>query len=141
RIRRFPVRRPNYSSGAWSRDADAIAYGHPFAQMGITFRSVIEIAYKTPIRNWHSEVPALVASFLFQAIRRRFEVGKPSFPTPKLHFQSTISPFPRFSGSSVSLDYANSWRGNHTDSVCLAYANRWRVNDTVSASHGDRQLC
>ncbi|MQM10605.1 hypothetical protein Taro_043499 [Colocasia esculenta] len=39
RIRRFPVRRPNSSPGARSRAADAIAYGHPFAQTGITFRS------------------------------------------------------------------------------------------------------
>ncbi|MQM23779.1 hypothetical protein Taro_056848, partial [Colocasia esculenta] len=54
RIRRFPVRRPNYSPGARSRAADAIAYGHPFAQTGITFRSIIEITYKTPIRNQHS---------------------------------------------------------------------------------------
>ncbi|MQM09802.1 hypothetical protein Taro_042681 [Colocasia esculenta] len=54
-IRRFPVRRPNSSPGAWSRVADAIAYRHPFSQLGITFRSVIEIAYMTPIRNRHSE--------------------------------------------------------------------------------------
>ncbi|MQM07687.1 hypothetical protein Taro_040533 [Colocasia esculenta] len=54
-IRRFPVRRPNFSPGAWSRAADAIAYGHPIAQTGITFRSVIGIAYKTSIRNRHSK--------------------------------------------------------------------------------------
>ena len=57
RIRRFPVRRPNSSPGVRSRAADAIAYGHPFAQKGITFRSVLGIAYKTPIRNRHSEAP------------------------------------------------------------------------------------
>ncbi|MQL99655.1 hypothetical protein Taro_032382, partial [Colocasia esculenta] len=33
--------------------------------------------------------------------------------------------FPKFSSSSVSLDYANRWRGNHTESTC----------------HGDRKLC
>ncbi|MQM21636.1 hypothetical protein Taro_054680, partial [Colocasia esculenta] len=77
RIRRFPVRRPNSSPGAWSRAADLIAYGHRFAQTGITFRSVIGIAYKTPIRNQHSE--ALDAPLLPQAIRRRFGVEKPSF--------------------------------------------------------------
>ena len=55
RIRRFPVWRPNSSPGARSQAADAIAYGHRFAQTGITFRSVIGIAYKTPIRNRHSE--------------------------------------------------------------------------------------
>ncbi|MQL98169.1 hypothetical protein Taro_030888 [Colocasia esculenta] len=47
-----------YATTIWNRDsetvdralaADAIAYGHPFAQTGITFRSIIEIAYKTPI--------------------------------------------------------------------------------------------
>ncbi|MQM18984.1 hypothetical protein Taro_051985 [Colocasia esculenta] len=30
-----------------------------------------------------------------QAIRRRFGVEKPSFRTPKLCFQPTITPFPR----------------------------------------------
>ncbi|MQL93786.1 hypothetical protein Taro_026442 [Colocasia esculenta] len=39
RIRRFPVWRPNSSPGARSQAADAIAYGHRFAQTGITFRS------------------------------------------------------------------------------------------------------
>ncbi|MQM15201.1 hypothetical protein Taro_048145 [Colocasia esculenta] len=57
RIRTFPVRRPNSSPGAWSRAADAIAYEYPFAQTGMTFRSVIRIAYKTPIWNRHSDVP------------------------------------------------------------------------------------
>ncbi|MQM10801.1 hypothetical protein Taro_043701 [Colocasia esculenta] len=58
-IRTFPVRRPNSSPGAWSRAADAIAYGHPFAQMGIAFHSVIRIAYKTPIWNQNSEAPVV----------------------------------------------------------------------------------
>ena len=84
RIRRFPVRRPNSSPGARSQAADAIAYGHRFAQTGITFRSVFGITYKTPIRNRHSE--ALDAPLLPQAIRRRFGVDKPSFRTPKLRF-------------------------------------------------------
>ncbi|MQM21897.1 hypothetical protein Taro_054944 [Colocasia esculenta] len=82
RIRRFPVRRPNSSPGARSRAANAIVYGHPFAQTGITFRSILGIAYKTPIRNRHSE--ALDAPLLSQAIRHHFEVEKPSFRTPKL---------------------------------------------------------
>ncbi|MQM03229.1 hypothetical protein Taro_036002, partial [Colocasia esculenta] len=30
----------------------------------------------------------------------------------------TISQFPRFSGCSVSLDYANRWWGNHMGSAC-----------------------
>ncbi|MQM05734.1 hypothetical protein Taro_038549, partial [Colocasia esculenta] len=63
---------PNSSSGAWVQAADAIAYGHRFAQIGITFRSVIEIAYKTPIRNRHSE--AFDAHLLPQAIRCHFWV-------------------------------------------------------------------
>ncbi|MQM23347.1 hypothetical protein Taro_056411, partial [Colocasia esculenta] len=67
RIHRFPVRRPNSSPGAWSQAADAIAYGHRFAQTCITFRSVTGIAYKTPIRNRHPE--ALDAHLLPQAIR------------------------------------------------------------------------
>ncbi|MQL84610.1 hypothetical protein Taro_017132 [Colocasia esculenta] len=45
--------------------------------MGITFRSVIRIAYKTPIQNRHSKAP--VAILLPQAIRHRFRVEKPSF--------------------------------------------------------------
>ncbi|MQM19929.1 hypothetical protein Taro_052945, partial [Colocasia esculenta] len=52
-IRRFPVRHPNSSPEAWSRTADAIAYGHPFAQMGITFRSIWEHdhrRYSHPLR-------------------------------------------------------------------------------------------
>ncbi|MQM23210.1 hypothetical protein Taro_056273, partial [Colocasia esculenta] len=64
------VRRPNSSPGAQSQAADAIAYGHPFAQTGVTFRSFIKIAYKTPIQNRHLE--ALDAPLLPQAIRRHF---------------------------------------------------------------------
>ncbi|MQL71860.1 hypothetical protein Taro_004220, partial [Colocasia esculenta] len=59
--RRFPVRHPNSSPRAWSRATDASAYGRPSTQTSITFRSVIEITYKTPIRNRHSE--ALVALY------------------------------------------------------------------------------
>ncbi|MQL97887.1 hypothetical protein Taro_030583, partial [Colocasia esculenta] len=70
RIRRFPVRRTNSSTAVRSQAADAIAYGHPFAQTGITFRSVIKIAYKTAIRNRHTE--ALDALLSPQAIRHRF---------------------------------------------------------------------
>ncbi|MQL99429.1 hypothetical protein Taro_032157 [Colocasia esculenta] len=49
------VQHSNSSTGVRSWAADAIAYGHPFAQTGITFRSVIEIAYKNPIQNRYSE--------------------------------------------------------------------------------------
>ncbi|MQM20007.1 hypothetical protein Taro_053021 [Colocasia esculenta] len=80
------------------RAADAIAYEHPFVQTGITFRSVIGIAYKTPIRNWHSETHD--APLLPQAIRRRF---------------GTISAIPRFFGNSDSLDYANRWQSPHAE--------------------------
>ncbi|MQL83525.1 hypothetical protein Taro_016016 [Colocasia esculenta] len=73
---------PKFLSG--SAAADAFAYGHRFTQTGITFRSVIGIAYKAPIRNWHSE--ALDAPLLPQAIRSRFRVKKPSFRTLKLRF-------------------------------------------------------
>ncbi|MQM11762.1 hypothetical protein Taro_044674 [Colocasia esculenta] len=69
------TRRENSSPGGWARAADAIAYGHPFAQTGITFRSVIGIIYKTPIQNRHSET--LVASLLPQAIRHHFGAEKP----------------------------------------------------------------
>ncbi|MQM02602.1 hypothetical protein Taro_035381, partial [Colocasia esculenta] len=93
RIRRFPARRPNSSLGARSQAADAIAYGHCIAQIGITFRSVIGIAYKTPIWIRHSE--ALDAPLLAQAIRRRFGVENPSFRTLKLRFYPTISHIPR----------------------------------------------
>ncbi|MQL70228.1 hypothetical protein Taro_002496, partial [Colocasia esculenta] len=118
-IRRFPVRRPNSSPGARSRAADPIAYGHPFTQRGITFCSVIRIAYNTPIRNRHSEAP--VTPLFPQAIRCRFGVEKPSFRNLKLRFQPTISPIP----SSASLDYANRWWGQHTE----------------SAYHSDRKSC
>ncbi|MQL85940.1 hypothetical protein Taro_018475 [Colocasia esculenta] len=83
-IQRFPVRHPNSSSGAWSLTADAIMYKHPFTQTGITFRSVIGIAYKTLIQNPHPE--ALVAPLLPQTIRHHFGVEKPSFHTLKLRF-------------------------------------------------------
>ncbi|MQM23244.1 hypothetical protein Taro_056306, partial [Colocasia esculenta] len=63
--------------------------------MGITFRSVIGIAYKTTIRNRHSET--LDASLL-----------------PKL----TISPIPSFCGSSDSLDYGNRRQSPHTEPAC-----------------------
>ncbi|MQM01436.1 hypothetical protein Taro_034189 [Colocasia esculenta] len=120
---RFLVRRPNSSPGVWSRAADAITYGHPFAQTGITFCSVIGIAYKAPIRNRHSEM--LVAPLSPLSIRCHFGVEKPSFRTPKLQFRPTISTFPRFSCNNVSLDHVNPGRGNHTESAC----------------HGDRKLC
>ncbi|MQM23074.1 hypothetical protein Taro_056135 [Colocasia esculenta] len=123
RIRRFPVWRPNSSPGARSRAADAISYGHRFAQTGITFRSVIGIAYKTPIRNRHSE--ALDAPLLPQVIRRCFGVEKPSFRNMKLRFEPMISPIPGFFGSSDSLDYAN----------------RWRIPHTKPPSHSDRKSC
>ncbi|MQL87492.1 hypothetical protein Taro_020032 [Colocasia esculenta] len=74
----------NSSAGAWSWAVDAIAYGHLFAQTGITFRSVIGIAYKTTIRNRHSETSD--ARLLPKAIRCHFGVEKPSFRTPKLRF-------------------------------------------------------
>ncbi|MQL98464.1 hypothetical protein Taro_031175 [Colocasia esculenta] len=61
-----PVCRLYSSPGARTRVADAIAYGHPFAQKGITFRSIIRITYMTPIRNRHSEAP--VAHLLPQTI-------------------------------------------------------------------------
>ncbi|MQL73584.1 hypothetical protein Taro_005944 [Colocasia esculenta] len=66
---------PNSSPRAWSRTANAIAYGHPFAQTGITFRSVKRIDYKTPIQNRHSEAPTppycLSSASLDYANRRR----------------------------------------------------------------------
>ncbi|MQM15660.1 hypothetical protein Taro_048608 [Colocasia esculenta] len=99
--------------------ADVIAYGHPFAQTGITFPLLIGIAYKNTIRNRHLE--ALDAPLLPQALRRRFGVEKSSFRTPKLRFQPTISPIP----SSDSLDYANRWRSPHVE----------------PPSHSDRKSC
>ncbi|MQL73673.1 hypothetical protein Taro_006015 [Colocasia esculenta] len=119
----FPVRRPNSSPAARSQAADVIAYGHRFAQTGITFRSIIGIAYKTPIRNRHSE--ALDDPLVRQARRRRFGVEKPSFRTPKLRFEPTISPIPRFFGSNDSFDYANHWRSPHAE----------------LPSHSDRKSC
>ncbi|MQM23234.1 hypothetical protein Taro_056297, partial [Colocasia esculenta] len=116
RIRRFPVRRPNSSPGARSWAADLIAYGHRFAQTGITFRSVIGIAYKTPIRNPHSE--ALDAPLLPQAIRRRFGVKKPSFHTPKLRFYPMISPIPSRQGA--GFEEFHSWAKISPGSVCTS---------------------
>ncbi|MQL78730.1 hypothetical protein Taro_011167 [Colocasia esculenta] len=86
--------------------------------MRIFVRPVIETAQEAPIQNWHfypvgtklySEISGPAPKFLSGsvAIRRRFGVGKPSFRTPKLCFQPMVSPFPRFSGSNVTLDYAN----------------------------------
>ncbi|MQL77316.1 hypothetical protein Taro_009729, partial [Colocasia esculenta] len=197
-IRRFPVRRPNSSPGAWSQAANAIAYGHRFAQTCITFRSIIRIAYKTPIRNRHSE--ALDGPLLPQAIRCHFvrlprlceSLAEPTcgatqsqrsevvfnstrdlilrswiwvpehrryshplrfIPTPSakelgITFRTgieiayvttirnrhsemvdkalpTISPIPRFFGSSDSPDYANRWRSPHAE----------------PPSHSDRKSC
>ncbi|MQL85609.1 hypothetical protein Taro_018141 [Colocasia esculenta] len=122
RIGRFPVRRPNSSLGGWSQAADAIAYGHPFAQMGITFRSVIGIAYKTPIRNRHSNM--LIAPYC--RIRKDLISG-----SKNLHFAlqncDSDGRSPCFKGfhDNVSLDHVNLGRGGHTESV----------------SHGDRKLC
>ncbi|MQM07961.1 hypothetical protein Taro_040814, partial [Colocasia esculenta] len=61
---------------------DAMAYGHRFAQTGITFHSIIGITYKTPIRNRQSE--ALDAPLLPQAIRRRFGVENLRFALQNL---------------------------------------------------------
>ncbi|MQL87072.1 hypothetical protein Taro_019607 [Colocasia esculenta] len=57
---------PNSTLEACSRDGNAFAYGHPFAQTGITFSSVIGITYKTPIRNRHSET--LIAPLLLSNV-------------------------------------------------------------------------
>ncbi|MQL91772.1 hypothetical protein Taro_024389 [Colocasia esculenta] len=94
----------------------------------------IETVREAAIRNWHfdpvgtrldSKISGPVPKFLSRsvvagcrcdrirtplcsnAIRRRFGVEKSSFHTLKLRFQPTISPFPRSSGSNVSLDHAN----------------------------------
>ncbi|MQM18507.1 hypothetical protein Taro_051499 [Colocasia esculenta] len=96
--------------------------------MGITIRSVIRIAYKTPIQNRHSEAP--VAPLLTQnrhsetvdrALVSRNSISGPKFTAER----PTISPIPRFSGSSASLDDANRWRAQHTE----------------SPYHGDRKSC
>ncbi|MQM00586.1 hypothetical protein Taro_033327 [Colocasia esculenta] len=60
------------------------------------------MAYKTPIWNQHSEA-----------------LDVPLVP------QRTISPIPRFFGSSNSLDYANRWRSSHAE----------------PPSHSDRKSC
>ncbi|MQL76099.1 hypothetical protein Taro_008475 [Colocasia esculenta] len=52
---------PKFISGSVVAGYDAIAYGHPLAQTGITFSSFIGIAYKAPIRNRNSE--ALVTPY------------------------------------------------------------------------------
>ncbi|MQL78356.1 hypothetical protein Taro_010787 [Colocasia esculenta] len=90
RIRRFPVRRPNSSPGARSQAADAIAYGHRFAQIGITFRSVIGIAYKTPIRNRHSERLPRLRESLAEPTR-----GAAQSQRSEVVFNSTRDLFPR----------------------------------------------
>ncbi|MQL85634.1 hypothetical protein Taro_018153 [Colocasia esculenta] len=95
--------------------------------MRIFVRPGIETAREAAIRNRHF-YPAckrLHSEISGPAISRRFAVKKPSFRTPKLRFQQTIAPIPRFSGSSVSLDYANHWRSQHTESAC----------------HNDRKSC
>ncbi|MQL76817.1 hypothetical protein Taro_009217 [Colocasia esculenta] len=56
--------------------------------------------------------------------------------------------------SDVSLDHANPWRGNHTESACdgdrkscstrdvsLDHTNHWRSNHTESACDGDLKSC
>ncbi|MQM02245.1 hypothetical protein Taro_035015 [Colocasia esculenta] len=48
-------------------------------------------------------------------MRRHFGVENPSFRTPKLRFESTISPIPRFFASSDSLDCANRWGSPHAE--------------------------
>ncbi|MQM15801.1 hypothetical protein Taro_048748 [Colocasia esculenta] len=100
-----------------------MAYGHPFAQTGITFRSVIGITYKIAIQNRHSKAP--VAPFLPQTMRRHFGAEKPLLRTLKLRFRPSIAPIPRFSGNGVSLDYVNRRRGLHMESAC----------------HGNRKSC
>ncbi|MQL88254.1 hypothetical protein Taro_020821 [Colocasia esculenta] len=71
-------------------------------ELGITFRPSIGIAYVTIIWNRHSETVD------------RALVSRDSVPGPKFRH-----------GASVSLDYANHWRGQHTESAC----------------RGDRKLC
>ncbi|MQM23421.1 hypothetical protein Taro_056485 [Colocasia esculenta] len=124
-IQRFPVRRPNSSPEARLRAADAIAYGHPFAQTGITFHSVIRITYKTPIRNRHSE--PLDGPLLPQRLPRlRESLAEPTHgavPSQRSEvvFNSTRDLLP----SSDSLDYANRWHRPHRE----------------PPSHSDRKSC
>ncbi|MQM22538.1 hypothetical protein Taro_055591 [Colocasia esculenta] len=80
----------NSSPGVWSQAVDAIAYGHLFAQTGIPFYSVIGIAYKTTIRNRHSETPDAPLSRKATTIRNRHSktvdwalVSRNSVPAPK----------------------------------------------------------
>ncbi|MQM13153.1 hypothetical protein Taro_046078 [Colocasia esculenta] len=68
-----------------------------------------------PIQNRQSEAP--VARFFLSAIRRCFRLEKPQFRNPKVRFQPTISTFPRFSCSNVSLDDMNDWWGHNTESA------------------------
>ncbi|MQM21896.1 hypothetical protein Taro_054943 [Colocasia esculenta] len=71
-------------------------YSHPLLfiptpsvkELGITFRTGIGIAYVTKIQNRHSET---------------------------VDRELTISPIPRFLGSSNSLDYPNRWRSPHVE--------------------------
>ncbi|MQM15034.1 hypothetical protein Taro_047971, partial [Colocasia esculenta] len=112
----------------------------PLRSNGHNFRSVIGIAYKTPIRNRHSET--LVAPLLPQrrsspliasGDKTLFQGRKTSVSHSKIAISAydlpvsmpTISPFPWFSRGNVSLDHVNPGRGNHIESAC----------------HDDRKLC
>ncbi|MQM23118.1 hypothetical protein Taro_056180 [Colocasia esculenta] len=86
-------------------------------------RSEVVINSTRDLLPRHSE--ALDAALLPLAIRLRFGVEKPSFRTPKLRFYPTISPIPRFFGSSDSIVYANRWRKPHAE----------------PPSHSDRKSC
>ncbi|MQM23002.1 hypothetical protein Taro_056063, partial [Colocasia esculenta] len=98
----------NSSPGAWPRAVDAIAYGHLFAQRGITFRSVIRIAYKTTLRNRHIETPD--ARLLPKAIRRRFGfIPTPSAKELGITFRSGIG-----------IAYVTTIRNRHSETVDMA---------------------
>ncbi|MQM19527.1 hypothetical protein Taro_052534 [Colocasia esculenta] len=76
----------------------------------ISVRPANETSREAPIRNRHFD-PVGTRSY------SDISHPAPEFLSGSVRFQLTISSIPRFSGSSASLDYANYWRGQHTESA------------------------
>ncbi|MQL76204.1 hypothetical protein Taro_008590, partial [Colocasia esculenta] len=139
-VKRTPVSRNSVPGPKVHRGAHVLVHrlSYFLGKTQIFVRMAIGTVLEAPIQNRHSEPVGtrsdseifglrpkflsgrVVACFRCDRIRTslRSNVEKPPFRTPNLRFQPAISPFLRFSGSNVSLDYVNLWRGNHTESAC-----------------------
>ncbi|MQM22556.1 hypothetical protein Taro_055609, partial [Colocasia esculenta] len=125
RIWRFPVRRPNSSLGARSQGADAIAYGHRFAQTSITFRSRLprlceSLAEPTrgAAQSQRSEVVFNSTSRIWVPEHRRYSHPLRFIPTPSAKELGITF------RTGIKITYVTTIRNRHYETVDKALVSR-----------------